>query len=69
MNPFEVKYEHLNEEGFRARLLQEVHRLELLAYKEKDAGFEDLHLITKGRVSGVYLALSFLDEFVVRENE
>ncbi len=69
MNPFEVKYVQLNEDGLRDRLRAESKRLERMAQSEHDAGFTELAFVTYGRVSGIHFALSFLDEFVVRENE
>ena len=67
MNPFEVEYSRFDHEGYRARVVGERHRLERLAEAEKVAGFMDLYYVTMGRASGLSLALSHLDEYLVKE--
>lgn len=61
---FETQWVHLDETGLRKRL--ETERKKLLNTLSDN---DDTNAVTQGRVSGVYLALSFLDEFVVREKE
>ena len=64
-----TEYVHLNEAGFRDRLTAERKKLEKLEASQRKAGRHELSMMTTGRISGMYLALSFLEEYLVREQD